>query len=196
MTDIVDVYLVAAGKYHDIDFARLELLKLLASHEEIRVTTVSDYENVEEIEKCSFMISYTCDVRPSERAQSFIRKWVESGGRWMALHGTNSALDMGGENGVDSPRCFPVWAETLGSQFVAHPPIAPYPVEIKVIHQTGWWQIWSLLKLMTSFIFVSITTPKIYRPYYTRTGTVTHEDLLKATGIPTINVDSLCIYAL
>ena len=48
----------------------------------------------------------------------------------MALHGTNSALDMGGENGVDSPRCFPIWAETLGSQFVAHPPIAPYPVEI------------------------------------------------------------------
>ena len=44
MTDIVDVYLVAAGKYHDIDFARLELLKLLAEHEQIRVTAVSDYE--------------------------------------------------------------------------------------------------------------------------------------------------------
>ena len=101
MTDIVDVYLVAAGKYHDIDFARLELLKLLAAHEEIKVTTVSDYENIKEIEKCSFMISYTCDVRPSEGAQSSIRKWVESGGRWMALHGTNSALDMGGENGVE-----------------------------------------------------------------------------------------------
>ena len=130
MTDIVDVYLVAAGKYHDIDFARLELLKLLAEHEQIRVTTVSDYENVGAIEKCSFMVSYTCDVRPTEKAQIAIRKWVENGGRWMALHGTNSALDMGGDNGVDSPRCFPTWAETLGSQFVAHPPIAPYPVEI------------------------------------------------------------------
>ena len=48
-TDIVDVYLVAAGKYHDIDFARLELLKLLAAHEETKVTTVSDYENIKEI---------------------------------------------------------------------------------------------------------------------------------------------------
>ena len=57
MTDIVDVYLVAAGKYHDIDFARLELLKLLAEHEQIRVTAVSDYENVRAIEKCSFMVS-------------------------------------------------------------------------------------------------------------------------------------------
>ena len=35
MTETVDVHLVAAGKYHDIDFARLELLKLLAEHEHI-----------------------------------------------------------------------------------------------------------------------------------------------------------------
>ena len=48
----------------------------------------------------------------------------------MALHGTNSALDLGGPNGVDSPRVFPLWAETLGSQFVAHPPIQPYTVEV------------------------------------------------------------------
>ena len=48
----------------------------------------------------------------------------------MALHGTNSALDLPRPNGVEAPRCFPVWAETLGSQFVAHPPIAPYPVEV------------------------------------------------------------------
>ena len=130
MTETVDVHLVAAGKYHDIDFARLELLKLLAEHEHIRVTVASDYENADQVNNCNFMISYTCDVRPSENAQKFIRKWVEDGGRWMALHGTNSALDMGGPDGVDSPRCFPLWAETLGSQFIAHPPIAPYSVEI------------------------------------------------------------------
>lgn len=130
MTETVDVHLVAAGKYHDIDFARLELLKLLAEHEHIRVTVASDYENTDQVNNCNFMISYTCDVRPSENAQKFIRKWVEDGGRWMALHGTNSALDMGGPDGVDSPRCFPLWAETLGSQFIAHPPIAPYSVEI------------------------------------------------------------------
>ena len=130
MTETVDVHLVAAGKYHDIDFARLELLKLLAEHEHIRVTVASDYQNADQVNNCNFMISYTCDVRPSENAQKFIRKWVEDGGRWMALHGTNSALDMGGPDGVDSPRCFPLWAETLGSQFIAHPPIAPYSVEI------------------------------------------------------------------
>ena len=29
-SDRVDAYLVAGGKYHNIDYARLELLKLLA----------------------------------------------------------------------------------------------------------------------------------------------------------------------
>jgi hypothetical protein len=47
----------------------------------------------------------------------------------MALHGTNSALDLPRPNGVESPRCFPTWVDTLGSQFIAHPPIMPYTVE-------------------------------------------------------------------
>ena len=31
----IDVTLVAGGKYHDIDFARLELLKLLDTHKPV-----------------------------------------------------------------------------------------------------------------------------------------------------------------
>ncbi len=75
------------------------------------------------------LVSYTCDVRPTEGAQRAIRDWVESGGRWVALHGTNAALDNVGKGLVEAPRCFPSWADTLGSQFIAHPPIQPYRVE-------------------------------------------------------------------
>jgi type 1 glutamine amidotransferase len=126
----VDVTLVAGGKYHDIDFARRELLGLLAEHDELRVRVQPDYEDTSGIERSSILVSYTCDVRPSEAAQRAIRAWVEGGGRWVALHGTNSALDLGGPNGVDAPRVFPLWADTLGSQFIAHPPIQPYRVEV------------------------------------------------------------------
>lgn len=129
MAGRIDAYLVAGGKYHDVDYARLELLKLLAEHEEIRVRVAADYEDVDAIAASSFLVSYTCDVRPSQAAQDRIRAWVEGGGRWMALHGTNSALDLPRPNGVESPRCFPTWVDTLGSQFIAHPPIAPYTVE-------------------------------------------------------------------
>lgn len=125
----IDVTLVAGGKYHDIDFARLQLLQLLAEHAEFRVRVQPDYEDADAIARGSILVSYTCDVRPSVEAQDTITEWVEAGGRWLALHGTNSALDLSGPNGVDSPRVFPRWAETLGSQFVAHPPIQPYSVQ-------------------------------------------------------------------
>jgi type 1 glutamine amidotransferase len=126
----IDVTLVAGGKYHDIDYARLQLLTLLAEHDEFRVRVQPDYEDTSAIAKGSILVSYTCDVRPSVEAQQAIRSWVEGGGKWVALHGTNSALDLGGPNGVDAPRVFPLWADTLGSQFVAHPPIQPYRVEV------------------------------------------------------------------
>jgi type 1 glutamine amidotransferase len=126
----IEVTLVAGGKYHDIDFARRQLLELLAEHDEFRVRVQPDYEDAAAIAAGSILVSYTCDVRPSEAAQQRIRAWVEGGGRWVALHGTNAALDLGTPNGVDAPRIFPLWADTLGSQFVAHPPIQPYRVEL------------------------------------------------------------------
>lgn len=130
----IDVTLVAGGRYHDIDFARRELLSLLGEHEDFRVRVQPDYELFDGIVSSSILVSYTCDVRPSIDAQSAIRSWVERGGKWIALHGTNSALDMGGPHGVESPRVFPLWADTLGSQFLAHPPIQPYRVDVSDPH--------------------------------------------------------------
>lgn len=125
----VDVTLVAGGKYHDIDFARLELLKLLAEHPAVRVTVRSDYADGDAIARSRFLVSYTCDVRPSEAEQAQLATFVREGGRWLALHGTNAALDFTAK-GVAAPRCFPTLAHLLGSQFVAHPPIQPYRVEV------------------------------------------------------------------
>jgi uncharacterized protein len=131
MASRIDAYLVVGGKFHDFDRVRLELLKLLAEHPEVRVKVASDYEDLVGITSSSFLVSYTCDVRPSHEAQTAIRDWVIRGGRWMALHGTNCALDIPGNGiGFRAPRVFPLWTNTLGSQFISHPPVAPYPVEV------------------------------------------------------------------
>ena len=122
--------LVTGGKYHDFDFARRELLDLLAEHDEFRVRVQPDYEDADAIAAAQILVSYTCDVRPSERAQKTIREWVEGGGRWVALHGTNSALGDASVRPVATPRPFYLWVDTLGSQFIAHPPIEPYVVEV------------------------------------------------------------------
>ncbi len=134
----VDVLLVVGGKYHDFDFARNELLVLLAEHDEFRVRVQPDFENLSTLAATTMLVSYTCDVQPSLGAQGRIREWVEGGGRWVALHGTNAALGSVGEGLVSAPRVVPLWSSTLGSQFIAHPPILPYLVEIS---SPGHWLV-------------------------------------------------------
>lgn len=126
----VNCVLVASGKYHDIDFARSELLNLLGEHAHIRTRVFETYEAIDAIQDADFLISYTCDVRPSEAAQNALRSFVEQGGRWFGLHGTNSILSFLDDGTVDCPRIAPHFMDTLGSQFVAHPPVAPYQVRV------------------------------------------------------------------
>jgi type 1 glutamine amidotransferase len=125
----IDVVLVAGGKYHDIDHARLELLKLMAEDDRMRVRVFEDYSNLAAIKAADVLVTYTCDVTPRLDEQEALRAWLEAGGRWYALHGTNSILRFLA-TGVDSPRWAPHFMETLGSQFIAHPPIAPYTVTV------------------------------------------------------------------
>ena len=126
----INCLLVAAGKYHDIDFARLELLKLLSEDDRVRVRVMEDYENLDALAEADFLISYTCDVIPSVIAQEALRNWLESGGRWYALHGTNSILRLMSNGLYGAPDWAPHFMETLGSMFRSHPPIAPYKVEV------------------------------------------------------------------
>jgi hypothetical protein len=126
----VDCVLIAGGKYHDINFARLELLKLLAEDHRVRVRTFEDYSNLDALSAARFLVSYTCDVVPSLREQEKLRGFLARGGRWYALHGTNSILRFLKSGQVDSPNWAPLFMETLGSMFLAHPPIAPYPVTV------------------------------------------------------------------
>ncbi|MEM7217628.1 MAG: ThuA domain-containing protein [Pseudomonadota bacterium] len=124
----VSVYLVCAGDYHDIDYARLELLKLLAEHEAIRVEVAGNYHDLEAIAASDVLITYTCNLVPSDAEQLALRDYVSGGGKWFALHGTNSILKFLEDGRVDSPETAPVLMETLGTQFLAHPPIQPFKV--------------------------------------------------------------------
>ena len=69
-----DVYLVVGGKYHDFDFARLELLKLLAEQDVVRVKVANDYNDVEAMCAADLLISYTCDEVPDPAGQAKLRE--------------------------------------------------------------------------------------------------------------------------
>lgn len=126
----INAYMVAAGMYHDIDHARLELLKLLAEHDNIRTRVASDYRDIEAIQASDFLVTYTCNLVPGEQEQQGLRDYIAGGGKWFALHGTNAILEFTAE-GVAAPEIAPVMMDTLGTQFIAHPPIQPFTVKTR-----------------------------------------------------------------
>lgn len=126
----IQAWFVCGGKYHDIDFARQEILTLLGEQERIRTRITDTYSAPGALESADLLVTYTVDVLPDEATAATIRDWVACGKRWFALHGTNSTLKYVKGKGWDAPRSAPLFMQTLGSQFVAHPPIAPYRVEV------------------------------------------------------------------
>ena len=69
----IDVVFIAGGKFHDIDFARLEILKLLAEDDRMKTRVFEDYSNLHAIENADFLITYTCDVRPTLEQQKALK---------------------------------------------------------------------------------------------------------------------------
>jgi hypothetical protein len=128
----VDVVLVVGGRWHDLDFARLELLRELARHDVVRTRVFEDYRSASDaLARADALVTYTCDVRPAPAEQAALVDFVSRGGRWLALHGSNAAIDPpppGGPRVFRTPRVLGPVARLLGSQFLGHPPIAPYVV--------------------------------------------------------------------
>lgn len=125
----IDVYLVVNAKYHDTNFARLELLKLLAEQEDLWVHVASDFSDLDSIRKCRLLVTYTCDLCPTLEQQQGLKSFLEAGGRWLALHATNALIEF--VNGkADTPDKAPLFMQLLGSRFIAHPTIARFKVRI------------------------------------------------------------------
>jgi type 1 glutamine amidotransferase len=129
MAEPTDAYLVANARYHDTDYARLELLKLFGEDADLRVRVADSFTDIEAISKADFLVTYTCDLRPSKKEERALHEFVSSGKRWIALHGTNAILDFTAK-GLQCPRSHTTFMETLGSRFISHPPIQPYQVTV------------------------------------------------------------------
>ena len=129
----LDAVLVCGGRWHDVDHARLRLLTLLGEHPRVRTRVFQDYATGDALARADLLVTYTCDVRPDEAQQQELADFLARGGRWLALHGTNAAIDApppGGPRVFRTPRVLGQLPGLLGSQFLGHPPITPYVVEV------------------------------------------------------------------
>ena len=93
----IDVYLICNAKFHDTNFARLELLKLLAEHEDVMVRVAEDYRDLDAIHQAQLLITYTCDLCPTPEQQEGLKWFLSNGKRWFALHATNALIGFVGE---------------------------------------------------------------------------------------------------
>ena len=89
----IDAVLVCGGQWHDFDYARLQLLSALADYEHVRTRVFENYDCLEAIDSADLLITYTCNVVPDVGQQQALIDFVGRGGRWLALHGTNSAIE-------------------------------------------------------------------------------------------------------
>jgi len=127
VSDPVRAHLVANAKYHDTDYARLQLLTLLGEFPDVRTTVAQTFGDTDSLASSDFLITYTCDLRPTDAEAQALSDFVKSGKRWVALHATNALLDFG-PNGVKCAPGHDLFMETMGSRFIAHPRIEPYTV--------------------------------------------------------------------
>lgn len=124
----IRTHLVAGGQYHDIDYARQQLLAHLLELENVRTTVSQDYRIAHLLPETDFLVTYTCNVCPSAEEVKALEAFLNRGGKWLALHGTNSILAQNEKGRWFAPEDKTGFMTMLGSQFAAHPPIAPYRV--------------------------------------------------------------------
>jgi uncharacterized protein len=117
---------------HDFDFARLRLGQALYDATGVRTDCFQDYENSTAILGGNLLVSYTSQVAVSEAACAALQRYLEEGGRWFALHASNSVLQNPWLPGI------------LGTRFLSHPPYQTFTVQIARPHDP-------LLEGLTSF---------------------------------------------
>src|SRR3954452_21582106 len=89
----LDAMLVSGGRWHDFDYARLRLLSMLGEHPRVRTRVFEDYARTDVLAAADVLVTYTCDTRPDPAQQQALVDFVARGGRWLALHGSNAAID-------------------------------------------------------------------------------------------------------
>ena len=106
------------ARNHDFDFARIRLAEALYAAGGIRTDAYNNYDASEAIEAGNLLVSYTSQVPVSEAGCAALRRFLERGGRWFAIHASNSVRDN------------PYLPGILGSRFLTHPPYTRFPVSV------------------------------------------------------------------
>ncbi len=116
---------------HDHDYARLQLLGFLAERE-IPASVANDFADIEKwLPHSRLLVTYVAGPYPDAAQTRAIAKWLEAGGKWLALHGTSGGRAERVE-GLRQRRTVKTEHHALlGGYFLTHPPICEFRVEVQ-----------------------------------------------------------------
>jgi type 1 glutamine amidotransferase len=106
------------ARNHDFDFARIRLAQALYQAGDIRTDSFNNYDDAEAIARADVLVSYTSQVPVADENCDALREFLERGGRWFAIHASNSVKDNPHLPGI------------LGSRFITHPTYRHFPVAV------------------------------------------------------------------
>lgn len=106
------------GRNHDFDFARIRLAQALYDAGGIRTDCHQTYEDSAALQAGDLLVSYTSQVPVSDPACGAIEQYLEQGGRWFALHASNSVLQN------------QLMPQIMGTRFITHPPFQRFTVDV------------------------------------------------------------------
>lgn len=121
----------AAG--HDMNFARLQLLRSLQPAEQLSLTVANDFEDIERwLTGTDLLITYVAGPYPAGRGNDALHDWLQAGGRWFALHGTSGGKAVKSErDGRPVKKMVKTeHHQTLGCFFLNHPPLCAFQVSV------------------------------------------------------------------
>jgi uncharacterized protein len=115
---------------HDHDYARLRLLGLLAE-QDVPASVANDFADVEKwLPASRLLITYVAGPYPDAAQCRVIQRWLEAGGRWLALHGTSGGRAERVEGARQRRTVKTEHHALLGSYFLTHPPICKIHVDV------------------------------------------------------------------
>jgi type 1 glutamine amidotransferase len=115
-----------------MDYARLRLLQLLQEHPQVRSTVANDFTDVAKwLTDTQLLVTYVAGPYLNDEQNEVLRRWLEGGGRWLALHGTSGgkAVRVGEARNLKK-MVKTSHHDTLGSFFLNHPPMRKFRVQV------------------------------------------------------------------
>src|SRR5882724_12490667 len=115
---------------HDHDYARLRLLGLLAE-QDVPASVANDFADMEKwLPVSRLLVTYVAGPYPSAEQCTRLKSWLETGGHWLALHGTSGGRAERVEGLAQRRTVKTEHHALLGSYFLTHPPICKIRVEV------------------------------------------------------------------